>query len=163
GSAGPHKPGGSPADRGADGRRPAVPSAAVRRPTAVARAAASAAARRPHSRRRRGGGSHQDAQGPGGHGVTAGHAAPAQAKSGGAGEMNRLRIIVGGYLGLLPAGGVTWDYVQYPAGFAALGHDTYYVEDTRLWPLYVSGDGGPADASPLVAHLARVMDDFGMG
>ena len=32
--------------------------------------------------------------------------------------MPRLRIVVGGYLGLLPAGGVAWDYVQYPLGFA---------------------------------------------
>lgn len=32
--------------------------------------------------------------------------------------MTRLRIVVGGYIGLLPAGGITWDYVQYPVGFA---------------------------------------------
>ena len=68
---------------------------------------------------------------------------------------------MGGYLGLLPAGGVTWDYVQYPAGFAALGHDTYYVEDTRLWPLYTYG-ADPADCSPLVTHLEAVMDAFGL-
>jgi hypothetical protein len=76
--------------------------------------------------------------------------------------MNRLRIIVGGYLGLLPAGGVTWDYVQYPAGFAALGHDTYYVEDTRLWPVYQTGNDGGADCSANVRHLAGVMDAFGL-
>jgi hypothetical protein len=77
-------------------------------------------------------------------------------------SVSKLRIIVGGYLGLLPAGGVTWDYVQYPAGFAALGHETYYVEDTRLWPLYVYGKGGSADCSPLTSHLAQVMTDFGL-
>ncbi len=73
--------------------------------------------------------------------------------------MERLRIIVGGFLGLLPAGGVTWDYVQYPVGFAALGHDVYYVEDTRLWPVYQPGGGG-ADCSSNVGHLAGVMDAF---
>ena len=31
------------------------------------------------------------------------------------------RLIVGGFIGLLPAGGVTWDYVQYPVGFKSLG------------------------------------------
>lgn len=74
---------------------------------------------------------------------------------------SRLRIVVGGFLGLLPAGGVTWDYVQYPAGFAALGHDVYYIEDTRLWPIYQhSADG--ADCAANVAHLAAVMAAFGL-
>lgn len=72
----------------------------------------------------------------------------------------RLRIVVGGYVGLLPAGGVTWDYVQYPAGLAALGHDVYYVEDTRLWPIYQPSGSDWGDASASVAHLRRVMDAF---
>lgn len=72
----------------------------------------------------------------------------------------KLRIVVGGYLGLLPAGGVTWDYVQYPAGFAALGHDVFYVEDTRLWPIYQPEGSDWGDASASVAHLRRVMDAF---
>lgn len=72
----------------------------------------------------------------------------------------RLRIVVGGYVGLLPAGGVTWDYVQYPAGLAALGHDVYYVEDTRLWPIYQPEGSDWGDCSASVAHLRRVMDAF---
>ena len=72
----------------------------------------------------------------------------------------RLRIVVGGYVGLLPAGGVTWDYVQYPAGLAALGHDVYYVEDTRLWPIYQPEGSDWGDASASVGHLRRVMDAF---
>ena len=44
--------------------------------------------------------------------------------------MQKLRIIVGGFIGVMPAGGITWDYVQYPVGFKALGHDVYYIEDT---------------------------------
>jgi hypothetical protein len=72
--------------------------------------------------------------------------------------VKKLRIVVGGYLGLLPAGGVTWDYVQYPAGFAALGHDVAYIEDTRLWPVYQTG--GWDDCTASVEHLAAVMKDF---
>ena len=72
----------------------------------------------------------------------------------------KLRIVVGGYAGLLPAGGVAWDYVQYPAGLAALGHDVYYVEDTRLWPIYQPAGSDWGDASASVAHLRRVMDAF---
>jgi acyl carrier protein len=74
----------------------------------------------------------------------------------------RLRIVVGGYLGLLPAAGVTWDYVQYPAGFAALGHDVFYIEDTRLWPIYQPAGSDWGDCSGAVAHLAAVMEDFGL-
>jgi hypothetical protein len=74
----------------------------------------------------------------------------------------RLRIVVGGYLGLLPAAGVTWDYVQYPAGFAALGHDVFYVEDTRLWPIYQPAGSDWGDCSAAVSHLAAVMDRFGL-
>lgn len=76
---------------------------------------------------------------------------------------DKLRIIVGGYLGLLPAGGVTWDYLQYPLGFAELGHDVFYIEDTRLWPVYQSASGDSSDCSAMVDHLAAVMDAFGLG
>ena len=72
----------------------------------------------------------------------------------------KLRIIVGGYVGLLPAGGVTWDYAQYPAGFAALGHDVYYVEDTRLWPIYQPAGSDWGDCSTLIERLRSVMDAF---
>lgn len=74
----------------------------------------------------------------------------------------RLRIVVGSHLGLVPAGGLTWDYVQYPAGLAALGHDVYYVEDTRMWPIYQPEGSDWGDASASVEYLRGVMDDFGL-
>ncbi len=73
-----------------------------------------------------------------------------------------MRILVGGFLGLLPAGGVTWDYLQYPVGLAALGHDVYYVEDTRAWPVFQAGNADGADCAANVRHLAAVMEDFGL-
>jgi hypothetical protein len=76
--------------------------------------------------------------------------------------LERLRIIVGGFLGLLPAGGVTWDYVQYPAGLAALGHDVYYVEDTRLWPIYQLADSSGSGCQANIEHLRCVMEGFGL-
>ena len=72
-----------------------------------------------------------------------------------------LRVVVGGYLGLLPAGGVAWDYVQYPRSFADLGCDVFYVEDTRLWPVYAPDD--PTDAAPNARYLGGVMGAFGLG
>jgi len=63
---------------------------------------------------------------------------------------------------MLPAGGVTWDYMQYPAGFARLGHDVWYIEDTRIWPIFQPiSDEGP-NCSLNVAYLAAVMKRFGM-
>ena len=72
-----------------------------------------------------------------------------------------LRIVVGGFLGLLPAGGVTWDYLQYPLGFAGLGCDVYYIEDTGLWPVYQKEATAAGDCSPNLSHLKEVMDAFG--
>jgi hypothetical protein len=72
-----------------------------------------------------------------------------------------LRIIVGGFLGLLPAGGVTWDYLQYPLGFARLGCDVHYIEDTRLWPVYQKEATAERHCVPNLSHLQEVMDAFG--
>lgn len=71
----------------------------------------------------------------------------------------RLSIVVSGYLGLLPAGGITWDYLQYPLGFAELGHEVFYLEDTAVWPIY---QNDVADCSGNVRHLAAVMSAFGL-
>jgi len=76
--------------------------------------------------------------------------------------MKKLRIIVGGFLGIMPAGGITWDYVQYPLGFSLLGHDTYYIEDTRLYPIYQKPGSNWNDASSCISHLQQVMEYFGM-
>ncbi len=72
--------------------------------------------------------------------------------------MKKLRIIVGGYLGLLPAGGVTWDYVQYLLSFAELGHDVFYIEDTRLYPIFQKAGSDWNDSSSCVGHLRAVME-----
>ncbi|MSP67045.1 MAG: glycosyltransferase family 1 protein [Alphaproteobacteria bacterium] len=80
----------------------------------------------------------------------------------------RLRIVVTGLIAQHPRlGGVAWDYVQYPAGLARLGHDVTYVEDSGEWAY--NFDGGPTgndhvarDPAPTLAHLARVMERFGL-
>ena len=48
--------------------------------------------------------------------------------------MKKLKIIVGGYIGLYPTGGAAWDYIQYPVGLKQLGHDVYYIEDSARIP-----------------------------
>src|SRR5688572_21667970 len=75
--------------------------------------------------------------------------------------MKKLRIIVGGYIGLLPAGGVTWDYLQYPLGLYLMGHDVYYIEDTRLYPVYQTGEQEWHNSNYCIEKLQEVMNDFG--
>ena len=49
---------------------------------------------------------------------------------------SRPRIIITGMVGLFPVGGVAWDYLQYAIGFARLGCEIYYHEDTWSWPYH---------------------------
>lgn len=72
------------------------------------------------------------------------------------------RIVVSGLLAQYPLGGVTWDYLQYIVGFARLGHDVYYVEDTGQWPYNPAEDGVSKGCEANVDHLATVMDRFGL-
>lgn len=76
--------------------------------------------------------------------------------------MQKLRIIVGGFMAILPAGGATWDYIQYPLGFSLMGHDVYYIEDTRLYPIYQKTGSDWDDCSSCVERLKSVMDYFNM-
>src|SRR5260221_12584667 len=72
-----------------------------------------------------------------------------------------LRVVVTGYIGLLPAGGVTWDYLQYPLGLRELGCDVLYLEDTRQWPIYQASSGA-VTCRPNVDYLHAAMRRFDM-
>lgn len=81
---------------------------------------------------------------------------------------SRLRVVVTGLIAQHPRlGGVAWDYVQYPAGLARLGHDVWYLEDSGEWPYRLDGGDDPAswvaDGSANVRHLAAVMERAGLG
>lgn len=73
----------------------------------------------------------------------------------------KLRVVVCGYIGLFPAGGAVWDYIQYVLGFAAMGHDVWYIEDTGNWPAYMP-DGEETNGQYNVRYLADAMGAFGM-
>ncbi|GEO11779.1 glycosyltransferase [Segetibacter aerophilus] len=76
--------------------------------------------------------------------------------------MEKLRIIVGGYIGLYPTGGATWDYIQYPLGLKLLGHDVYYIEDTMQYPVFQKNGSSWDDASRCVSYLKEMMESFGL-
>src|SRR2546425_13219912 len=75
---------------------------------------------------------------------------------------SRLRVIVTGLIAQYPLGGVTWDYLHYVLGFARLGHDVYYLEDTGQWPYNPVAGGLGLDCAYNVDYLAKVMSRFGL-
>lgn len=77
--------------------------------------------------------------------------------------MEKLRIVVGGFIGLYVTGGVTWDYIQYPLGLQALGHDVYYIEDTMQYSKCQTPGRSWDDCFDSVAYLKQTMEHFGMG
>ena len=74
-----------------------------------------------------------------------------------------MRIIVGGFIGLFPTGGATWDYIQYPLGLKMMGHDVYYIEDTMLYPVYQKEGDDWDDCTGTVVYLKQAMEKVGMG
>jgi hypothetical protein len=47
--------------------------------------------------------------------------------------MKRKRIIIMGYMGRTPIGGVIWQHLHYIVGLQRLGHQVYYVEDSTSY------------------------------
>ena len=75
--------------------------------------------------------------------------------------MTRMRIVVGGYIGLYPTGGATIDYLQYPLGLMLMGHDVYYIEDTMQYPVFQKQGDAWDDASFCVNYLKEIMEAHG--
>lgn len=69
---------------------------------------------------------------------------------------------MGGYIGLYPTGGVTWDYIQYVLGLQLLGHDVYYIEDTKQYARFQTDGKAWDDASDSIDYLRKTMDSFGL-
>jgi len=77
--------------------------------------------------------------------------------------LEKLRIIIGGFIGLYPTGGVAWDYIQYPLGLHLLGHDVYYIEDTMQYSKYQLPTEKWDDATQSITYLKKTMELFGLG
>lgn len=75
---------------------------------------------------------------------------------------SRLRIVVTGMMAQYPLGGITWDYVQYVAGLARLGHEVYYLEDTGQWPYDPNKEALVKDCSANLDCLADALGRFGL-
>jgi hypothetical protein len=75
----------------------------------------------------------------------------------------RKRLVVLHLAGRYPLGGIGWQTVHYVLGLARLGHDVYYVEDSRANPYDPRAKSIVMDSSYNVAFLADVMGRFGLG
>jgi hypothetical protein len=71
-------------------------------------------------------------------------------------SFSKPRIIVTGYAGCVPIGGVAWDYLQYPLGLSRLGYDVYYHEDTLKWPYHPIQKTQVEDGT----YSAKYLEDF---
>lgn len=71
-----------------------------------------------------------------------------------------MKVVVTGLIGTYPLGGVAWDYLQFVKGFAALGCDVTYLEDTGQWAYDPSratfSDDGASNARHLYGVMSRV-------
>jgi hypothetical protein len=76
-----------------------------------------------------------------------------------------LRIAVTGLAATYPLGGVFWDYLQWALGFARLGHDVLYVEDTGRWVYDAATttfvESGEPNARVLAETLKALDPDLG--
>jgi hypothetical protein len=68
-----------------------------------------------------------------------------------------MRVIVTGLVATYPVGGVAWDYLQYVAGFRALGCEVYYLEDTGQWLYDPAAETFTEDAGGNVRFLADAL------
>lgn len=72
--------------------------------------------------------------------------------------MPAVRVVVTGLIATYPVGGVTWDYLQYVHGLAALGHDVTYLEDTGQWVYSPRLQTFTEDATENLTYLAAALE-----
>ena len=63
----------------------------------------------------------------------------------------------------MPFAGVAWQVLQYLEGFRRLGHEVFYLEDTRRWPYDPDQETVSDDASAPVAYVKRLLERVGLG
>jgi hypothetical protein len=71
------------------------------------------------------------------------------------------KIIVLGFMGRMPIGGVIWQHIHYIVGLQSLGFDVYYVEDTGSLPYNPEIGSRTIDPSYAVNTLIRLSKQFG--
>jgi hypothetical protein len=78
--------------------------------------------------------------------------------------IERMRIVVLGYVVRGPLGGMTWHYLHYLLGLSALGHDVYFAEDSDDAPFCYDPSRDATDANPAygLAYADETFRRFGL-
>jgi len=75
--------------------------------------------------------------------------------------MRGKKIIVLGFMGECPIGGVIWQHIHYLVGLQRLGHEVYYVEDTANYPYNPVTFDTTEDSSYAIQTLGKLANRFG--
>jgi hypothetical protein len=80
-------------------------------------------------------------------------------------KRDRTRIIVLGYIIRGPYGGLAWHHLQYTMGFASLGHDVYFFEDSDDYPACCDPITGSIGTDPFygLQFATDVFKSVGLG
>jgi hypothetical protein len=71
--------------------------------------------------------------------------------------MPRKRIVVMGFMASIPIAGVVWQHIHYIVGLLRLGHDVYYIEDSKRLPYQPV----TFDTSIDYSYAANTLDQLG--
>ncbi len=73
-----------------------------------------------------------------------------------------MRIIVAGYIIGYPLGGMTWHHLNYLAGFASMGHEVIFYEDSGQWLQPYNPSNNTCDNDPTygINYLKETLDSI---
>jgi hypothetical protein len=80
-------------------------------------------------------------------------------------KVEKLRILVLGYIIRGPLGGLSWHHLQYVLGLHRMGHDVYFIEDSSDYPSCYDPTRGVTDADPSygLRFAGEAFDQLGLG
>ena len=73
----------------------------------------------------------------------------------------RKRIVVMGFMASIPIAGVVWQHIHYIVGLLRLGHDVYYIEDSKRLPYQPVTFDTSIDYSYAASTLDQLARRFG--
>jgi hypothetical protein len=80
-------------------------------------------------------------------------------------KVEKLRILVLGYIVRGPLGGLAWHHLQYVLGLYRMGHEVFFIEDSGDYPSCYDPTRGVTDADPSygLRFAGQAFDRLGLG